>query len=323
MPRTYVKRRLLTSLYKDLCTATKEHPVAPTDRGLGKREVTRGDFKRQLCFFPSDSYVGQSNEFVLFEMPVGTEHEGWRLAVPRNRVQRMRKGPVRKLRDGYVVRYPASHYAYPIVRGDESSVIETDDIQSELLFGLYHELLPSDSVAHWVRVGKNHMIRVKLHGMNSRDKRTTICGRVVMRDYWNDQYFNSVEGRGKMFLSDVHATTVCRMTAIMDSGIRDFATDGSRKAKSRAVNLGDEWYECKCGYYGPAEPDCRFHTTEGHRHPTFTVRCPECGRDCTPTWFREMNQSIFDYAKSHDGYEPFSEKTPTYTILRTKGAETL
>lgn len=319
MPRTYVNRVLLTTLYRDLCSATEDHPVAHADVAPKRRVIQpkRADAKRQLCFFPEDAFVGMSEGFMLFRMPSGTEHEGWRLAVPRNRTDKMWKGPVRKLYGGYVVRYPLSHYAYPIVKGAKQSIIETDDIQTELLMALYHERLPIDSVAHWVRVGKGHIIRVKAHGLNSEDRRTAICGRIVMRDYWNDQYFTSVEGEHRMFLKDFHATTMCRITTILKSEICDMATDGSRKAMERARNVGTDWYKCGCGYYGPAEPRCEFRH-EGFRYPVFSVTCPQCGRDCTPDAFHEMNQSMKDYARLHvnSDYQPFSEETPTYTVLR-------
>lgn len=327
MPRTYVNRLLLTTIYRDLCSATEDHPVAQVDRAPRRRKgnanpIPRRDLKRQLCFFPEKSFVGERDGFMLFTMPDGTTHEGWRLAVPCNRVDKMWKGPVRRLYGGYVVRYPTSHYAYPIVSGGEQSIIETDDIQTELLLALYHEMLPNDSVAHWVRVGKGRIIRVKAHGLHSEQRRTTICGRIVMRDYWNDQYFTSGVGydHSRVFLRDFHATTMCRITAILKNEIRDMATDGSRKAMARARNTGTDWYTCGCGYYGPAEPKCEFKYS-GFRHPVFTVTCPKCGRDCTPDSFHEMNQSMRDYARAYadSDYQPFSRETPRYTILRPRG----
>lgn len=323
MPRGYVNRILLTTLYRDLCSASKEHPIAPTDRRPSHdRKVSstdkRADLHRQLCFFHQDSYVGERDGFVLFSMPSGTAHEGWTLAVPRNRVDKMWKGPVRALWGGYVVRYPESHYAYPIVRGCESSLIETDDIQHELLDALYHELLPVDSAAHWVRMGRGRKVRVKLHGLNSLDRRETIACRVVMRDYWNDQYFNTGESRERLFLSDVHPMTMCRITAVLGSDIRDMATDGSRKAMDRALNLGDEWFRCRNGHYGPAIDECTFIVSNGIRYPHFQMRCKTCGDIFAPDEFCEMNKGIREYAVSQSelGNVAFREDVPKYNVLR-------
>jgi hypothetical protein len=222
----------------------------------------RADLHRQLCFFHKESYAGECDGFLLFSMPSGTVHEGWTLAVPRNRADKMRKGPVKALYGGYVVRYPESHYAYPIVKGHESFIIETDDIQHELLDALYRELLPVDRAAHWVRMGRGRKIRVKLHGLHSSDIRETIACRVVMRDYWNDQYFNIRNGRGRQFLSDVHPTTMCRITSVLSSDIQDMATDGSKKARSRALSLGDEWFECGNGSLRSSDRRVHVHHVE-------------------------------------------------------------
>lgn len=323
MPRGYVNRILLTTLYRDLCSASEEHQIAQTDRGSSHNQKLprvdkRADLHRQLCFFHQESYAGQRDGFLLFSMPSGTAHEGWMLAVPRNRADKMWKGPVRALYGGYVVRYPESHYAYPIVKGRESDIIETDDIQHELLDALYHELLPVDTAAHWVRMGRGRKVRVKLHGLNSSDVRETIACRVVMRDYWNDQYFTTNEGRERIFLGDVHPTTMCRITAVLGSDIRDMATDGSKKAKSRALHLGDEWFECRHGHYGPAIDECTFITSNGVRYPYFQMRCETCGDIFTPPEFREMNKSIkkYAFAQAELGGEAFRSETPRYNVLR-------
>ena len=318
MPRTYVRRVLLQTLYRDMCSASDEHPVAQSDvPPRSTRMVARGDDMRKLCFFPSASYVGWRDGFSLFAMPPGTKHEGWHLAVPANRADRMWKGPTKALRDGYVVRYPLRHYAYPLIRGNESDLIETDDIQRELIDGRFVDWLPSDSAAHWVRVGDGHIIRVKRHGLNSQYRRRSISARVVMRDFWMDQYFDSMPGGGRLFLDDIHATTQCRIVGIIKSEIRDIATDGSQKAIARAGE-NNEWYKCRCGYFGPAEPTCAYPTRYGLRCPTFSVTCPSCGRRIIPQWFEDMNASIRRFVEdsSRSGLDPFSAKTPHYEVMR-------
>lgn len=320
MPRTYVKRRLLTTLYRDLCSVIeKDWPAPPEHMKASNRPAPheRADTGRQLCFFPSDAYVGEQDGFTILAMPSGTEHEGWAVAVPTNRADRMRRGPTKALANGFVVRYPLRHYAYPIVHGSDTDTIETDDIQRELLEGLYTDRLPIDSVVHWVRVGDGHAIRVKVHGLHSADRRQTIDARVVMRDYWNDQFFNFTNG-GVVFLDGLHATTKCRIVAVLKGEMHDLATDGSPKAEARAVNLGSEWFQCGCGYHGPTKTLCRFHKKDGRRFPQFRMRCPDCGGDCTPAAFWDMNRSIERYATSPEfhGDGPFPRTAPSYNILR-------
>ena len=328
MRRGFVNRILLTTLYRDMCSVTSEHPLPLQDhertakartRPTVSASSSRRNDRRTLCYFKEGMHVGFSDGFELFMMPAGTRHEFWRLAVPTQNVSRCHVGHVKSLNNGYIVRYPTDHYAYPIIKRSERDIIETDDIQAELLYALYHELLPEDTVAHWVRMAGGRQIRVKIHGLNSSDRRVSVVKRVVMRDYWNDQYFTTKTDGGMAFLHDFHASTRCRVTTVLKGRLRDVATDGSSKANARARFVGDEWFKCKCGRLGPADVSCEFHERDGHRMPQFSVRCPSCGSDCTPRAFHEMNESIAMYASAYDEYEPFSMKTPSYKVLRTGG----